>query len=192
MLDQLLRRARQRPKTARADRQPAIGPLPRWTTAYVLSADERAYKNMLANDDSAGSYSVHFRDENTGKPVSIADHPNLTDQFSAAEGGGLPDASDGNPNSADAAHQPSIAFVSYLESGDFVEGIRAAVVDKDRNPRWDPTDLASIDRATVARYLAGPAGLEPLWSEAGTTSAPGDLSRRGTRTARNRAPSGPA
>ncbi len=99
--------------------QNSIGPLPRWTTAYVLSADERAFKNMLANDDSAGSYSVHFRDENTGKPVSIADHPNLTDQFSQADGGGLPDPSGTNPNTADAAHQPSISFVSYLETGDY-------------------------------------------------------------------------
>jgi hypothetical protein len=99
--------------------QNSIGPLPRWTTAYVLTGDERAYNNMLANDDSAGSYSVHFRDEATGKPVSLADHPMVTDQFSQADGGGLPDPSGTNPNSADAAHQPSIAFVSYLESGDY-------------------------------------------------------------------------
>lgn len=99
--------------------QDQIGPLPRWTTAYAVSADERAYHNMLANDDSAGSYSIHFRDEATGRPVSIVDHPNVTDQLTAAQGGGLPDPSGGNPNTADDAHQPSIAFVSYLESGDY-------------------------------------------------------------------------
>jgi len=94
--------------------QDQIGPLPRWTTAYVLTTDERAFKAMLANDDSAASYSVHYRDETTGKPTSIADYPQLTTQFDD-----LPAPGGGNPNTADAAHQPSIAFVSYLMTGDY-------------------------------------------------------------------------
>lgn len=103
-----------------AGAQHQIGPLPRWTTAYVLSTDRRAFNNMLANDDHAGSYSVHYRDEAMERPVSIGDYPNLTTNFEdPAINGGIPVARGDNPNVADAAHQPSIGFVSYLVTGDY-------------------------------------------------------------------------
>ncbi|MBS9535658.1 enoyl-CoA hydratase/isomerase family protein [Mycobacterium sp. M1] len=41
-----------------------------------------------------------------------------------------------------------------VRSHDFVEGIRAQLVDKDRNPRWSPADLAQVDIADVDRYFA--------------------------------------
>jgi hypothetical protein len=98
-----------------------IGPLPIWGATYAISADQRAFNSMLANDDAAGSYGVHYRDEQTGRPVSIADHPTLTTRFSQAEVGmnSVPDASGSSPLTPDDAHQPSIAFLSYLTTGDF-------------------------------------------------------------------------
>ncbi|WOX20138.1 enoyl-CoA hydratase/isomerase family protein [Streptomyces solicathayae] len=45
-----------------------------------------------------------------------------------------------------------------LSSADLVEGIRAQVVDKDRDPRWSPATLAEVTDADVARYFAVPAG----------------------------------
>ncbi|MEV6676514.1 enoyl-CoA hydratase/isomerase family protein [Streptomyces erythrochromogenes] len=41
-----------------------------------------------------------------------------------------------------------------LTSPDLVEGIRAQVVDKDRNPRWTPSTLAEVDEADVERFFA--------------------------------------
>ncbi|MEU1282772.1 enoyl-CoA hydratase/isomerase family protein [Kitasatospora sp. NPDC005856] len=41
-----------------------------------------------------------------------------------------------------------------LESHDMVEGIRAQVIDKDRDPRWKPGTLAEVTEADVARYFA--------------------------------------
>ncbi|WP_449279707.1 3-hydroxyisobutyryl-CoA hydrolase [Leucobacter sp. GX0328] len=36
---------------------------------------------------------------------------------------------------------------------DFAEGVRAQVIDKDRNPRWRPTSIEAIDEAELARVL---------------------------------------
>ncbi|MFE6050625.1 enoyl-CoA hydratase/isomerase family protein [Kitasatospora sp. NPDC056446] len=41
-----------------------------------------------------------------------------------------------------------------LDGHDLVEGIRAQVIDKDRNPRWEPATLAGVTEADVARFLA--------------------------------------
>ncbi len=41
-----------------------------------------------------------------------------------------------------------------FEQGDFLEGIRAAVVDKDKRPRWDPAAIAGIDPETIRRIFA--------------------------------------
>ncbi|MFB7513324.1 enoyl-CoA hydratase/isomerase family protein [Streptomyces sp. NPDC056144] len=45
-----------------------------------------------------------------------------------------------------------------LSTADLVEGIRAQVVDKDRDPHWTPRTLAEVTDEDVARYFAVPAG----------------------------------
>ena len=40
-----------------------------------------------------------------------------------------------------------------LEHGDFAEGIRAMLVDKDRNPRWRPATLAEVTPAMVESFF---------------------------------------
>ena len=39
-------------------------------------------------------------------------------------------------------------------SHDLVEGIRAQVIDKDRNPKWSPASLAAVTAADVDAYFA--------------------------------------
>ena len=41
-----------------------------------------------------------------------------------------------------------------LRSHDLVEGIRAQVIDKDRNPKWSPPTLAAVTRSDVEAYFA--------------------------------------
>jgi enoyl-CoA hydratase len=43
---------------------------------------------------------------------------------------------------------------TFLDTHDLVEGIRAAVVDKDRSPRWDPADLDGVSDADLDRFFA--------------------------------------
>ncbi len=47
-----------------------------------------------------------------------------------------------------------------MEHGDFLEGIRAAIIDKDRNPRWQYADM-DVPADAVARMLA-PLGADTL------------------------------
>jgi enoyl-CoA hydratase len=47
-----------------------------------------------------------------------------------------------------------------LAGPDFREGIRAQVVDKDRNPQWKPASLAEVTAADVERYFAPLGGRE--------------------------------
>ncbi|GLZ40470.1 enoyl-CoA hydratase/isomerase family protein [Actinokineospora sp. NBRC 105648] len=43
-----------------------------------------------------------------------------------------------------------------LRDHDLVEGIRAQVIDKDRDPRWSPATLAEVTDAAVAAHFAEP------------------------------------
>jgi len=42
----------------------------------------------------------------------------------------------------------------FMEGGDFFEGVRAVVVDKDMTPKWSPASLSDLSDADVARYFA--------------------------------------
>lgn len=56
------------------------------------------------------------------------------------------------------------ATAAVLRSHDFYEGVRAAVVDKDRNPRWRPAQLADVTEEDVAAFFEPPA--KPLFAGA--------------------------
>jgi enoyl-CoA hydratase len=52
-----------------------------------------------------------------------------------------------------------------MEYGDFLEGIRATIIEKDRSPKWRHDGPASVPQAEVSRMLA-PLGVNELtWGE---------------------------
>lgn len=55
------------------------------------------------------------------------------------------------------------ASLAVLEEGDFREGIRAVVIDKDKSPHWNPPRLDQVDPARIARWLETRA--EPVFSK---------------------------
>ena len=128
--------------------QGAIGPLPRWTSVYIVDPDVRAYNWMLANTDALGTYSIHYRDPKSGWPVSIQKHPYVTvtdwahannvSQRDSEKGAlyradllpncvnnavitGCTDAWYGtkNPYAWDNSHQPAESYVPYMVTGDY-------------------------------------------------------------------------
>ena len=44
--------------------------------------------------------------------------------------------------------------VRLFEDGEFPEGVRALIVDKDRKPAWSPPRLVDVSDALLRRYLA--------------------------------------
>jgi hypothetical protein len=108
-----------------------IGLLPGWAAQYLLSMDKRAKAVTLGTADLAGSWSAHYRDKNTDRPISVADYPYMTilghlgdtmnpvtrkyEAFPACAGAALCDT----PNTHDTAHQPNFAYLPYLVTGDY-------------------------------------------------------------------------
>ena len=45
------------------------------------------------------------------------------------------------------------AALTFIRNHDFVEGVRAAVVDKDRTPHWSPATLADVTSENVEAYF---------------------------------------
>ena len=62
----------------------------------------------------------------------------------------------GSPDLETCLDREFAANALILQGDDFYEGIRAAVIDKDRNPKWHPATLDAVDARTLI------AGLLPL------------------------------
>ncbi|QYF95974.1 hypothetical protein KY495_07975 [Massilia sp. PAMC28688] len=111
--------------------RPDIGLLPGWAASYLLSMDKRAKDVMLGTADLAGSWSAHYRDRLTDKPVSLHDFPYMTlagtrgDTFNPAtrKYEAFPPCATSSacavPYTVDASHQPGFAYLPYLVTGDY-------------------------------------------------------------------------
>jgi hypothetical protein len=109
--------------------RPDIAPLPNWSVLYLLSGDKRARDAMMAAADGSGSWSIHYRDEKTGYPVRTDNdiNKNISLHVNAAHLGPLPvprcapsdTTSCTSPYTHDTAHEPSLAFLPYLVTGDY-------------------------------------------------------------------------
>jgi hypothetical protein len=97
---------------------------------YLLSMDKRAAEATLGTADLAGSWSTHYRDRRTGRPVSLIDYPYMTraghesDTRNPKTGKRemfppCPKDACKTPYHHDTSHQPSFAYLPYLVSGDF-------------------------------------------------------------------------
>ena len=108
-----------------------IGLLPGWAVSYLLSMDKRAKLVALGTADLAGSWSSHYRDKTTDRPVTLIDFPYMTIYGRAtdtvnpatqkAESFPLCATPTGcvTTNVHDTAHQPGFAYLPYMVTGDY-------------------------------------------------------------------------
>ena len=108
-----------------------IGMLPAWAASYLLSMDDRARQATIGTANLAGSWSAHYRDKKTDRPISLLDYPYMTiyghtgDTKNPATGQyeAFPvcDAATvcKTPFTHDSAHQAAFAYLPYLVTGDY-------------------------------------------------------------------------
>ncbi len=87
----------------------------RWGAGAVLAQDPRMDEVLYHVANNSGSFAVHFRDEDTGYPVSIEDYPGISTRNDGDPEIPLPSSAE--PFSKDQAHQRDHAYISYLFSG---------------------------------------------------------------------------
>lgn len=98
-----------------------IGLLPGWTAAYVLSMDARAKRVMLGHGNAAGSFDVHYRDKLSNRPLSLDDFNDVTILGNPGDSKYPFPACTiqcDTPYSVDTSHQPDLAYLPYLVTGD--------------------------------------------------------------------------
>ena len=109
------------------------------------------------------------------QPFDVAGVAGQYDVMATVAGGGLSGQAGAVKHGISKAlqlHEPSLRAALAQEYGlvlwfaatqaDLVEGIRAQLVDKDRDPHWNPTTLEAVAPGLAAAALASvPA--EPLW-----------------------------
>ena len=103
--------------------RPELAPYPDWTAQYIVHgrADQRDY--VLKHGEAAASWAIHIKEADGIRLISLDDHPRFWLDYRSQE--------DGRPQSViasgglrgmaepgDIAHQPSLAFVPYLVTGD--------------------------------------------------------------------------
>jgi enoyl-CoA hydratase len=55
--------------------------------------------------------------------------------------------------------------LACIAGHDFIEGIRAQIVDKDRNPRWLPDKLEDVTAGIVERHFRSVGELELTFTD---------------------------
>lgn len=90
-----------------------IGLIPNQAAMYVVSGDSRAFKACVMQGFSLGSYSIHYRDETTQRPLLFASYPTLS-----TNSGSMPPAPSGAVGTRYASsHHPAAAYMPYLLTG---------------------------------------------------------------------------
>ncbi|MBI3464663.1 MAG: hypothetical protein HY000_16650 [Planctomycetes bacterium] len=98
--------------------RPELAPYPDWTARYLAHRNPTQGRYVLAEGDLAGTWPIHLR-KSDGSLITIDERPNFwLDSRADADSRPLGDLSALGPFTPDIAHQPSLAYVPYLVTGD--------------------------------------------------------------------------
>ena len=109
--------------------RPDIGLLPGWAVCYLLSMDAAAKAATLGTGDKSGSWSVHYRNQKTNRPVSLLDYPymslvghrDITMNPKTRKLEAFPECGGDckSPLEAESVHEPAMSYLPYLVTGDY-------------------------------------------------------------------------
>lgn len=102
-----------------------IGVMPEYYAAYLATGDDVMKASMLAWAESAGSYIWHMRDPRTWAPINWHTYPKATTYYDQSQSSPKLSLYTKPPAKArrgkvvvDSAHEPALAFVPYMLTGD--------------------------------------------------------------------------
>ena len=127
-----------------------LAPFDRWSAAYLVSGDRRAFDGMRAHGDayhwvvSRLTYAMNPRDENTGFALNLANNSNLIGNSWGGANAMPARRLDTSPMRTDIAHQPSCNYVLYLATAEYgalehcqLWGVANWVMERPgSNPTW--------------------------------------------------------
>lgn len=94
-----------------------IGPYPSWAVLYLFTQDPKIEEVLINTGELGGSFSAHGKNRETLRIFTIEDDPQVTG-VDGAYGHHNLKYSKATPYTPDTAHQPSLAFIPYLITGD--------------------------------------------------------------------------
>ncbi|MBV9252275.1 MAG: hypothetical protein JO227_23895 [Acetobacteraceae bacterium] len=97
-----------------------IGLFPAWVAEYFATGSDAGWKQTIANAEAASTLPWHWRDE-TGQVFNIDRHPDwsIDPRFAPPNKVAAQNRSpDKDTPTVDDAHQPELAYVAYLMTGD--------------------------------------------------------------------------
>jgi hypothetical protein len=101
-----------------------IAPYPTWTVQYLMTMSPAAKAIVLAHGDLTGSWPIHVRTRKDGRIMRLDDRPKFwLDSRGKDRPEWKPDRCPPDPKQIkldpDLAHQPSLAYVPYMATGDY-------------------------------------------------------------------------
>lgn len=106
--------------------KPELAPYDRYSAAWLIAGDIRAENRVRAINDAfgwtvnpLGSSLLRPRDENTGFPVDLSVHDEVSTVWGIPGTTAFSANRDGSVITADLAHMPSFGYVPYLLTGEF-------------------------------------------------------------------------
>lgn len=119
-------------------RPPAADPIPESVNAFA----GRSLRNVLSSLDADGSEWAQAQAENLRKKSPVA----LAVTFEAIKRGA-------KMNFREVMSQELDVSLGFLNTQDFYEGIRAQLIDKDRNPKWSAEKLSGVTAMEINRHF---------------------------------------
>lgn len=94
-----------------------IGPTTEPQADFICTNDQAALDLLRAQAEAAGTMPWHMRDDTQTSPFDFRKYPNAS-WYSSSNGGSPHVKTASSPITLDSAHQPALAYVPYLLTGD--------------------------------------------------------------------------